>query len=57
MSFTLLLNSSAWRQHIDSVNGGVSAHAEMIPVIKGNGYGLGQERLAHETSRLGSTCL
>ena len=57
MSFTLLLNSSTWRQHIDSVNGGVSAHAEMIPVIKGNGYGLGQERLAHETGRLGSTCV
>ncbi|NQW72871.1 MAG: alanine racemase [Actinobacteria bacterium] len=57
MSFTLLLNSRTWRQHIDSVNDSVSAHAEMVPVIKGNGYGLGQHRLAHETARLGSTCV
>ena len=57
MSFTLLLNSHAWRQHIDSVSSTVSAHAEMVPVIKGNGYGLGQHRLAHEAARLGSGCI
>ena len=57
MSFTLLLNLSTWRQHIDSVNSSVSAHAEMIPVIKGNGYGLGQHRLSHEAARLGSPCI
>jgi alanine racemase len=57
MSFTLLLNSSAWRQHLDSVNDSVSAHAQIVPVIKGGGYGLGQQRLAHEAGRLGSTCV
>jgi alanine racemase len=29
----------------------------MIPVIKGNGYGLGQHRLAHEAARIGSPCI
>ena len=57
MSFTLLLNSSTWRQHIDSVLGSVSTHAGMVPVIKGNGYGLGQHRLAREAARVGSACI
>ena len=57
MSFTLLLNSSAWRRHLESVNESVSAHAQIVPVIKGGGYGLGLERLANEASRLGSTCV
>ncbi|MFZ4484960.1 MAG: alanine racemase [Candidatus Nanopelagicales bacterium] len=57
MSFTLHLDSDAWRRHLDSVSGAVSAHAQMIPVVKGNGYGLGQDRLAREAGRLGSDCV
>ena len=57
MSFTLQLDTSAWRRHLESVHTGTSAHAHMIPVVKGNGYGIGQGLLARESTRLGSRCV
>ena len=57
MSFTLRLDTSAWRRHLDSVNEATAAYARMIPVVKGNGYGIGQGILAREATRLGSDCI
>jgi alanine racemase len=57
MSFTLRLNMSAWRRHIESIHAATSSHAQMIPVVKGNGYGIGQGLLAREATRLGSRCI
>ena len=57
MSFTLRLNTGAWSRHLDAVNAATSSHARMIPVVKGNGYGLGQVRLATEATRMRSGCI
>ena len=54
MSFVISIDTDAWQTHqqqvVDSVRG---SGAELIPVAKGNGYGVGNARLARETSRLG----
>ena len=54
MSFTLSIDADRWRAHQSSVVAAVAATGagEMIPVIKGNGYGLGQSTLADEVARL-----
>ncbi len=54
MSFTLSIDADRWRAHQSSVVAAVAATGagEMIPVIKGNGYGLGQSVLADEVARL-----
>lgn len=54
MSFTLSIDADRWRAHQDSVIAAVSATGagEVVPVIKGNGYGLGQVTLADEVARL-----
>ena len=57
MSFTLRLDTSAWRRHLDSVHEATAAYARMIPVVKGNGYGIGQDILAREATRFGSDCI
>lgn len=57
MSFTLRLDTAAWHRHLDSVNAAVAASADLVPVVKGNGYGLGQVRLAAQAARLGRECV
>lgn len=49
MTFRLRVHSSQWRAHLDSVY-----TPDVIPVIKGNGYGLGRDQLAGEAHRLGA---
>lgn len=55
MTFTLTIDADAWRAHQDSVAAIASSvtGSPIVPVIKGNGYGLGQRLLAHEAMRLG----
>ena len=50
MSFTLYVDEPRWQSHLDSV---VAATPGIVPVAKGNGYGLGLARLAGEAGRLG----
>lgn len=50
MSFTLYVDEERWRGHLASV---LAATPGLVPVIKGNGYGLGLARLAAEAGRLG----
>ena len=50
MSFALYVDEDRWRSHLRSV---VEATPGIVPVIKGNGYGLGNARLAREAARLG----
>lgn len=54
MTFSLNVDATKFRGHLVSVmNSYASAGAELVPVIKGNGYGFGRGVLADETSRLG----
>jgi Alanine racemase, N-terminal domain len=50
MTFTLSVDVARWRVHQRSV---LDASPGMVPVIKGNGYGFGNARLATEASLLG----
>lgn len=50
MTFTLYVDEDRWRTHLRSV---VDVTPGIVPVIKGNGYGLGNRRLAQEAARLG----
>ena len=54
MAFAVTINATRWRDHQDVVCDSVrrAAHAPLVPVIKGNGYGLGQRLLADESIRL-----
>ena len=55
MSFTLTIDADRWRAHQASVINGVQATGagDLVPVIKGTGYGIGQRVLASEVARLG----
>ena len=54
MTFSLNVDATKFRGHLVSVmNSYASAGAELVPVIKGNGYGFGRGVLADEASRLG----
>jgi alanine racemase len=63
VTFTLHVDGPVWRQHTESVRDalreairGESARprlGDLVPVAKGNGYGLGLTRLADEATRLG----
>jgi alanine racemase len=47
---TLRLDAERWREHLRTVAG---ATPGIVPVIKGNGYGFGLNRLAEESMKLG----
>lgn len=56
MAFAVRIDQQRWRDHQDAVCAAIrrSAGAPIVPVIKGNGYGLGQRVLADEALRLGA---
>lgn len=56
MAFAVTIDADRWRDHQDAVADAVlrAAQAPVVPVIKGNGYGLGQRLLADEAIRLGA---
>jgi len=54
MSFDLYIDQQAWHAHLDAFAGDVPG---LVPVIKGNGYGFGRERLVAESSRLGANSI
>ncbi len=49
MPFTLRVDAQRWRRHTRS---SIDANAGIVPVIKGNGYGLGRDLLAAEAAAL-----
>lgn len=54
MTFSISIAGDAWRAYTNSVRDRVhAAEAALVPVIKANGYGLGQQLLAAESARLG----
>lgn len=61
MSFVLHVDGLRWRAGVESVRDAVrgavgtgeAGSGDVVPVAKGNGYGLGNARLAREASRLG----
>ncbi|MAS55876.1 MAG: alanine racemase [Nocardioides sp.] len=50
MSLTLTVDGERWRPHLRSV---AEAHPGLVPVVKGNGYGLTLGRLARRSEWLG----
>ena len=56
MSFTLRIDADKWREHLRAVTNVLTAATgnAPVPVIKGNGYGLGQELVAKEAMDLGA---
>lgn len=54
MAFALTIDADRWRSHVDSVASSVRAAsgAGVVPVVKGNGYGLGQRLLTDECERI-----
>jgi alanine racemase len=50
MSLSLYVDGDRWRSHLRGV---VETHPGLVPVIKGNGYGLGNARLARKSAWLG----
>jgi hypothetical protein len=58
MSFVITIDTERWRAHQDSVRDAIAAAgAALVPVAKGNGYGVGNARLAAEARRLGADSL
>ena len=54
MSFDLHVDAARWRRHLTGV---VESTPGIVPVVKGNGYGLGRDQLAFETTALECTAL
>lgn len=54
MTLSLHVYAERWRRHLRSV---IDATPGLVPVVKGNGYGLGRELLATESVQLGATTL
>lgn len=50
MPLTLYVEGSRWRAHLQKVR---DAHPGIVPVVKGNGYGFGVDRLAERAAWLG----
>ena len=58
MSFVITIDTPRWRAHQDRVRDAITAAgATLVPVAKGNGYGVGNVRLAAEAHRLGAGCV
>ncbi|CAB4333791.1 unannotated protein [freshwater metagenome] len=56
MTFSLTVDATKFRGRLVSVmNQYAQAGADLVPVIKGNGYGFGRANLAREASRLGAS--
>ena len=49
MTFDLRVDAARWRRHLAAVVGG---HPGIVPVVKGNGYGLGRDLLVAEAGTL-----
>lgn len=49
MSFDLVVDAAGWHSHLDAFAVEVPG---LVPVIKGNGYGFGRDRLIAESARL-----
>jgi hypothetical protein len=56
VSFTLQINGEKWRTHLKAVTNALTSASgsSPVPVIKGNGYGLGQELLGATAMELGA---
>ena len=54
MTFDLRVDATRWRRHLAAVAAGTPG---LVPVAKGNGYGLGRDQLAFETTALGCDTL
>ncbi|BFV58039.1 alanine racemase [Kitasatospora sp. CMC57] len=54
MTLSLYLDTARWRAHQQSV---LAEFPGLVPVAKGNGYGVGNARLAEEANRLGTGLL
>jgi hypothetical protein len=50
MTFSVYVDEERWRAHLRAI---VEATPGIVPVVKGNGYGLGNARLATEAALLG----
>jgi hypothetical protein len=50
MPLTLYVDGARWRSHLEQVR---DSHLGIVPVLKGNGYGFGIERLASRAAWLG----
>jgi hypothetical protein len=58
MSFVISIDTPRWRGHQDGVRDALAAAgALLVPVAKGNGYGVGNTRLAAESARLGAAAV
>ena len=51
MAVVLTVHADAWRHHVDEFTGRFGP--ALVPVVKGNGYGFGRERLARLVGELG----
>ena len=49
MTLRLSVDTAAWNAHVASVAG---TYGDLLPVVKGNGYGFGRRELMHHTERL-----
>lgn len=56
MAFAVTIDGQRWLDHQDGVCSAIerSAGSPIVPVIKGNGYGLGQRLLAEQAVRVGA---
>jgi alanine racemase len=54
MTFDLHVDATRWRRHLAGV---AEITPGIVPVVKGNGYGLGRDQLAFETTALGCTTI
>lgn len=55
MSFVVSIDSERWNDNIATVSRTVAAvdDARLVPVVKGNGYGLGQQRIVDRATHMG----
>ena len=56
MSFTLSVDADAWRAHLTRSRDAIEQHpaTSLVPVVKGNGYGLGQSIATRAAAGLGA---